>query len=96
MINMTGVFLATNLAAEIVKKGGIEVRVKISGIFQRVFLKPVKRKYGSFEYTTLYTDKLVSISDLEKIANEILLPIESPNGRVFPKGKSALDFTNIG
>ncbi|MGC8629016.1 MAG: hypothetical protein ACP5T4_02285 [Candidatus Micrarchaeia archaeon] len=79
----------------ILKKGFVEVRVNISGIFQKVTFKVEKEKSGGIEYTTLHTDKLVGISDLAKIAAETGLPAESPTGKVFPKGKSAKDFQNL-
>ncbi|MGC8671474.1 MAG: hypothetical protein ACP5TJ_01105 [Candidatus Micrarchaeia archaeon] len=81
-----------NIADLIIEKGYIEERVNISGIWQRVTFKVIKKKYGSFEYITLHTDKLVSASDLVRIADETGLPVESPVGRAFPKGKMAEDF----
>ncbi len=79
-------------ANQIIEKGYIEERVSISGIWQRVTFRVMRKKYGSIEYIVLHTEKLVGASDLLRIANETGLPVESPVGSAFPKGKMAEDF----
>lgn len=37
----------------------------------------------------------VDISELKKIANDIGLPVEAPNGHAFPRGTSAIDFSDL-
>ncbi len=78
--------------SEILRKGFVEEKVNIAGISQKVVFKVVKKKYGSQEYVALHTDKLVGISDLSRIAEETGMPVESPVGSAFPKGKMAKDF----
>lgn len=53
-----------------------------------------KADLSGVRYTELYTDRIVPLADLSRIANEIGLPVEAPNGRVFPAGTSASDFSS--
>lgn len=79
-------------AKEIVARGAIKIRVVRSGMFQQLTFTVKKVKHGNIDYVELATDRQVDISELSKIAEDIGLPVESQNGRAFPKGTSAVDF----
>ncbi len=79
-------------ASEIIKRGSVKIRVKRSGMFQQLTFTVKKVRQGNIEYAELFTERLVDTPELLRISQEVGLPVEAPNGRVFPKGKSAADF----
>jgi len=82
----------SDLAREIVKKGSIKIRVRRSGMLQQLTFKVKEAASGDIRYYELYTERLVDISELTRVAEEVGLPVEAPNGRAFPKGTGATDF----
>ncbi|MGC9037303.1 MAG: hypothetical protein ACP5GD_03520 [Candidatus Micrarchaeia archaeon] len=80
------------IAESIVKRGFYEARLSIAGLVQKIRFS-VTTKEGAQAYLVLHTDKLVGLADLVKIAEETHLPVESPNGIAFPKGKTSKDFS---
>jgi hypothetical protein len=80
-------------AKEIVARGSAKIRVVRNGMFQQLTFTVRKVKHGNIEYTELFTERQIDISELAKIAEEIGLPVESQNGKAFPKGTSAVDFS---
>ena len=79
------------IAESIIERGFYEARLGIAGLTQKIRFS-VTKKEGAQAYFVLHTDKLVSLADLVKIAEETHLPVESPNGIAFPKGKTSKDF----
>ena len=79
-------------AKQILEKGSIEVRVKISGMYKRHILKVVKEKsaFGLIPY--LVGDLFIPSHELVRLAQELQLPIKCHGMVVFPKGKAAADF----
>ena len=43
----------------------------------------------------LFLDRLLDRSELQRVANEIGLPIEAENGRAMPEGKGEKDFIGL-
>ena len=80
-------------AQEVLRQGSIKLRVNRGGMFQQITFKTKIARLGNIEYSELFTDRLIELSELAKIAEEIGLPVESPNGKAFPKGTSAADFS---
>ncbi len=80
---------------QIVKNGAYKARVLRGGMYQQFTFTVKKSMSGNIEYTVLYTKRMVDISELMRIAEEAGLPVESENGKAFPKGSAALDFQNL-
>jgi hypothetical protein len=79
-------------AMEILKAGSAKIRVRRSGMYQQITFTVKKARLGSIEYSELFTERLIEMPDMMRIAEEIGLPVECPSGRAFPKGKGAADF----
>lgn len=79
-------------AEEILKHGMAKLRVKRSGIYQQITFRIRNAKFGNIEYVELFTERIIELTELASIADEIGLPVEAPNGRAFPKGKGAADY----
>ncbi len=77
---------------EIIKQGGIKIKVKRAGMLQTLEFKTKKISIGKHHFTELFCDRLIDMNELLRIANELNLPIETLNGRAFPKNKSTKDF----
>ncbi len=86
--------LSTN-AQNILKEGSVKIRVVRSGMFQQMTFTVRRVTLGNVTYAELYTDRIIDISELTRIANDIGLPAESQNGKAFPKGTSATDFQGL-
>lgn len=82
-------------AKEAIARGSVKIRVVRSGMFQQLTFTVKKEEMGNVSYIVLSTDRQVDISELTKIAEEMGLPVAAQNGRAFPKGTSASDFTGI-
>ncbi len=80
-------------AKEILVAGSAKIRVRRSGMYQRITFTVKTAKLGSIEYNELFTNRLIEMPDLMRIAEETGLPVECPSGRAFPKGTGAADFT---
>jgi len=83
------------MARNAIRQGWIKIRVVRSGMFQQLTFAVKKVKIGNVEYTELYTDRQVDMSELTRIAKEAGLPVEAKNAKAFPEGKSAQDFQNL-
>lgn len=76
-------------------RGAIKIRVVRNGMFQQLTFTVKKVKHGNIEYVELATERQIDISELAKIAEDVGLPVESQNGKAFPKGTSAVDFAGL-
>ncbi|MEM0094481.1 MAG: hypothetical protein QXF41_02330 [Candidatus Micrarchaeaceae archaeon] len=77
------------------KHGSIKIRVKRSGMFQQITFKVKRVSEANIVFTELFTERIIDTSELLRVASEIGMPVEAPNGRAFPAGTSASDFTAI-
>lgn len=77
---------------EVLKNGKGEYRVHRKGMFQRIIftVKLIKEPYG--EYPVLFTDRIIDLKEAVRLSEELQIPVFTPNGNVFPKGKSGKDF----
>ncbi len=82
-------------AKEVIRRGSIKIRVVRSGMYQQLTFVVKRVKEGNIEYPELFTGRQVDISELKRIANEIGLPVEAPNGHAFPTSTSAIDFRDV-
>lgn len=85
----------SNAAKEILRAGSTKIRVRRSGMYQQITFTVKKVRLGNIEYSELFTERLIEMPDMMRIAEETRLPVECPSGRVFPKGTSAADFASI-
>jgi hypothetical protein len=79
-------------AKRIVSEGSVRVRLRRAGMLQFQIFKIRKVKLGSDEFTELFLDRVIDMSELIRVAEELGLPVEAQNGRAFPKGTGAKDF----
>ncbi|MEM0086722.1 MAG: hypothetical protein QW774_00410 [Candidatus Micrarchaeaceae archaeon] len=77
------------------KNRSIKIRVKRSGIFQQITFNVRRVNEANIVFTELFTERIIDTSELLRVAKEIGLPVEAPNGRAFPPGTSASDFVAI-
>ncbi len=77
---------------EKILKEGITVRVKRSGMFQRVTLNPITEKKAGMQIRMLESKRTIDLQEVERLVQEIGLPIKAPNGLFIPKGKMLNDF----
>lgn len=82
-------------AKEAIARGSFKIRVVRNGMFQQLTFSVKRTQLGNVTYVELATERLVDVSELTKIADNIGLPVEAQNGRAFPKGTSATDFANL-
>ena len=83
------------LGQEALRMGRIKIRVMRSGMIQQMTFTVKKAKAGNIEYTELFSDRQIDMSELLRVANETGFPVEAKNGKAFPEGKSASDFENV-
>ncbi len=83
-------------AAAIIREGSIRLRVKRSGMLQFQVFKVKRMPFGKGDYyIELFLDRVIDMSELQRVANETKLPVEAENGRAFPDGMGAKDFLNL-
>lgn len=83
-------------AMGIVKAGRVRLRVQRAGMLQFKVFTIKKMPFGKDDYyVELFLDRVIDMSELQRVANETGLPVEAENGRAFPDGKGAKDFLNL-
>ncbi len=82
-------------AKDALRAGVIKLNVVRSGMHQQLTFKVRRTSLGNLTYTELFTERLIDVSELSRLANELGLPVEAQNGRAFPKGTSAADFSSL-
>ncbi len=82
-------------ARRILSDGSIKLRLRRAGMFQFQTFVVKRIKLGNGHFVELFLDRVIDMSELTRLANEIGLPIESQNGRAFPAGRSAKDFEGL-
>jgi hypothetical protein len=77
---------------KILKDGFLQIKVRVSGMLQnhKFLLKKENSAFG--DYYLLETDIPIMAAEMMRAANEVGLPLRSPTGFFFPKGKSPKDF----
>lgn len=83
-------------ALKIIKEGSIRLRVQRAGMLQFKVFVIKKMPFGKDDYfIELFLNRVIDMSELQRVANETGLPVEAENGRAFPDGKGAKDFQNL-
>ncbi|MCX8195033.1 MAG: hypothetical protein N3G22_02925 [Candidatus Micrarchaeota archaeon] len=80
---------------EAILKGEVSVRAKRAGAFQVLLLKVVRRQGPFGKVPFLVLDRHLDMAEIVRIAEEYQLPVESPVGKVFPRGKKESDFAGL-
>ncbi|MGC8571933.1 MAG: hypothetical protein ACP5RI_02830 [Candidatus Micrarchaeia archaeon] len=78
--------------SRILKDKKIKIRVNRSGIYQLQTFSVKYVEFGNEQFVELFLDKVLDVKELQRVADEVGLPVESQSGRAFPKGKGAKDF----
>ena len=79
-------------AKSIIAAGSTKARVKRSGMLQVMTFTIKYIPLGSGRFVELYTYRVIEISEVQRVADELGLPVEADNKRAFPSGKGAKDF----
>lgn len=80
-------------ARKIISDGSVRLRVRRSGMLQFQVFRIRKVPAGKGDYfVELFLDRVIDMSELQRVANDTGLPVEAENGRAFPDGKGAKDF----
>ncbi|MFA6489852.1 MAG: hypothetical protein WCT52_04180 [Candidatus Micrarchaeia archaeon] len=87
--------MAFEKRAEALSKGEVVVQVKRNSIMQKLTFRLVRKKTNDGEVPYLVLDKFLDVSELVRVAEEYQLPVESPVGKIYPKGKKEIDFLGI-
>ena len=77
---------------EIIAQGYIDLRERVGGIIQAHRFLVQKEKTGFGEILILVTKGNVAAGELARLAEEMQLPLRSPFGTAFPRGKGPKDF----
>jgi len=80
---------------QILKAGKTEIRVLRSGMYQRIVFEIKRIKTPMGEYPLLSTDRQIDFKEIARVSEETGLPVQTPSGTAFPKGKSAKDFVGL-
>jgi len=82
-------------AKRILRDGSVKARVKRSGMLQVMTFEVKRIPLGRDHYVVLALDRMVDISEAQRLANEMGLPVQVQNGTAFPTGKGAKDYLNL-
>ena len=80
---------------EIIRSGGVKLRVRRSGMLQMMTFRVRKVDMGKEYFVELFLGRVIDMTELQRVANETGLPVEAENGRAFPEGKGSKDFMNL-
>jgi len=81
-------------AKKIISEGSIRTKVRRAGMLQFQIFKIRRIPLGKEQFVELFLEKVIDIAELQRLANELGLPVETENGRAFPEGKGAKDFVD--
>lgn len=87
--------MLSDKARAIIRDGSVKIRVRRTGMLQQMTFTVKRVDAGKEKFLELFSDRLIDMSELERVANETGLPVEAQNGRAFPEGLGAKDFLNL-
>ena len=79
----------------ILRAGSIKIRVHRTGMFQMLTFAVKRIQIGQDTFAELSTPKVLDRGELERVANETGMPVEAPNGRAMPAGRTAKDYIGL-
>ena len=82
----------TQKGKEAILQGSVRIRVTRGGVGQQVTFRVRQKDFAGTKYFELFTDRIIALTELENIANDVGLPVEAPNGEAFPTGTGRSDF----
>ena len=85
----------TQKGKEAILQGSVRIRVTRGGVGQQVTFRVRRKAVAGMNYIELFTDRIIALTELEKIADDIGLPVEAPNGEAFPTGTGRQDFSML-
>ncbi|MCC7570966.1 hypothetical protein KO465_06520 [Candidatus Micrarchaeota archaeon] len=77
---------------KIEKDSQISIRVKRSGMYQKIIFKAVDETSAGGTVRVLKSDRQIDMAEVERIAEELQMPVRIPSGLFMPKGKMMKDF----
>ncbi|MEM3245607.1 MAG: hypothetical protein QW045_02080 [Candidatus Micrarchaeaceae archaeon] len=77
---------------KILKDGKITIKVRRSSMLQFITFTIKQVSAGSYTFPELFSDRIIDLSEIVRIANDVGLPVEAHGLRAFPQGKGAKDF----
>lgn len=87
--------MLSDSAKAALKAGEARVRLKRIGMMQFVVFKIRRIKLGGGEFPVLHSEKVIELGELQRVADEIGLPISSQDRTAFPEGTGAKDFLGL-
>lgn len=87
--------MADGKQSEALASKELNVRVKRSGMYQILIFKVVRKDTPNGKVPYLVLDRMLDLSELMRVSEEYQLPVESPVGKVFPRGKKETDFLGL-
>jgi hypothetical protein len=78
---------------EALRQGSVKIKVTRGGIGQQITFRVRRKAAAGIIYFELFTDRVIALTELEKIAEDFGLPAEAPNGEAFPAGTGRSDFS---
>ncbi len=82
------------MAKDIIKRGSVKLRILRSGMYQQITFDVKEVKSGNVFYNELFTNRMIDVSELTRVANEVGLPVAAQNAIAFPEGTTMQDFIN--
>jgi hypothetical protein len=82
-------------AKRIIAEGSIRIKVKRTGMYQFQIFKVKRVRLGADQFVELFLDRVLDRSEIQRLANELGLPVEAENGRALPDGMGEKDFINL-
>ena len=80
---------------EALRQGSVKIKVTRGGVGQQITFRVRHKDVAGIHYVELFTDRIIALTELEKIAEDLGLPVEAPNGEAFPTGTGRQDFSVI-
>jgi hypothetical protein len=77
---------------QILTRGHIDMQVRVGGILQKHRLTVEKEKTAFGKVVYLSTKVNIPNGELVRMVEELQLPIKTPQGKIFPRGKGPWDF----
>ena len=62
-------------------------------MYQQITFSIREVKSGNIIYVELFSDRLIDLSELKRLAKEFNMPVATQNTVAFPEGTSLIDFS---
>lgn len=83
-------------ARKVIREGSIKLRVTRSGMIQQITFRVRRVPIGTGAMTLeLYFDRVIDAHELQRIANDVGLPVHADKIAAYPEGTSAKDYISL-